>query len=208
MMEGVAAPLMIRNLDTDQIMPKQYLKGVDKSGLDAGVLRDLRYDPDGALREDFVLNRPEYAGASILVGGENFGCGSSREHAVWGLLQFGIRAVVAPSFGEIFYNNAVNNLLLPATVSTADVQQFVEDISDPSRNRMAIDLERLRVESANHCAGFSLSSRHHDMFLKGQDLIDYSLGYVRDLRAFLGDYWLRHPGRRDIGRRVPGDEHR
>ncbi len=109
---GVAAALPIANLDTDQIMPKQFLRGIDKSGLDKGVLYDLRFDGEGKPRADFVLNRPEYAGCQILVAAENFGCGSSREHAVWGLLQFGIRAVIAPSFGEIFHSNAMNNGLL------------------------------------------------------------------------------------------------
>ena len=104
--------MAINNLDTDQIMPKQFLRGIDKAGLDQGLLYDLRFDAAGGPRRDFVLNRPEYTHSRILIGGENFGCGSSREHAVWGLLQYGIQAIVAPSFGEIFYSNAMNNRLL------------------------------------------------------------------------------------------------
>lgn len=109
---GVAAPLPYSNLDTDQIMPKQFLRIIDKAGLDRGLLYDLRFDADGAPRPDCVLNQSAYAGAAVLVAGPNFGCGSSREHAVWGLMQYGIRAVVAASFGEIFYFNALNNGLL------------------------------------------------------------------------------------------------
>jgi len=121
MIEGVAAPLPYSNLDTDQIMPKQFLRIIDKAGLDKGLLYDLRFDEQGAPRPDCVLNQPAYAGASILVAGPNFGCGSSREHAVWGLQQFGIRAVIASSFGEIFYFNALNNGLLLVTLPPAEV---------------------------------------------------------------------------------------
>ena len=109
---GKAAPLDIANLDTDQIMPKQFLRRIDKKGLDKGVLWDLRFDGEGQMRPEFVLNQPEYADTKVLIAGPNFGCGSSREHAVWGLQQFGIQAVIASSFGEIFYSNAMNNGLL------------------------------------------------------------------------------------------------
>lgn len=210
--EGAAAPLMIANLDTDQIMPKEFLKGIDKSGLRDGVLRDLRYDLEGVERGEFVLSRPGYRTADILVGGENFGCGSSREHAVWGLLQFGIRAVVAPSFGEIFFNNAMNNLLLLAAVPPDDVERLASDISDPEHNRMSINLRDLTVTTSGHRARFSLGARHQRMFLDGTDLIDYSLSYGDDVTAFLAAYWERHPWRRDAGRipyleqsRGPGD---
>ncbi len=110
--EGRALPLPIENLDTDQIMPKQFLRGIDKAGLARGLLYDLRYDAQGVAREDSVLNDARYEGAAVLLGGANFGCGSSREHAVWGLLQYGFAAVIAPSFAEIFYSNAMNNRLL------------------------------------------------------------------------------------------------
>ncbi|MFL6832581.1 MAG: 3-isopropylmalate dehydratase small subunit, partial [Xanthobacteraceae bacterium] len=106
LIEGIAAPLDIANLDTDQIMPKQFLRGIDKAGLDKGLLWDLRFDGEGRERAEFVLNRPEFVDTRVLVCGPNFGCGSSREHAVWGLQQYGIQAVIAPSFGEIFYSNA------------------------------------------------------------------------------------------------------
>ena len=120
LIRGRAARLDIANLDTDQIMPKQFLRGIDKAGLDKGVLYDLRFDGQGRLRPDFVLNRPGFAGVDLLLAGANFGCGSSREHAVWGMQQFGFKAVVASSFGEIFYSNAMNNRLLLAMVSPED----------------------------------------------------------------------------------------
>ena len=116
-LNAVAVPLPIDNLDTDQIMPKQFLRGVDKSGLAKGTFFNLRCYPDGTRRPDCVFNKPGYEKAGIIVSSPNFGCGSSREHAVWGLMQIGIRAVIAPSFGEIFYSNCFNNGLLAAKVS-------------------------------------------------------------------------------------------
>ena len=190
---GVAAALPIANLDTDQIMPKQFLRGIDKAGLDRGVLYDLRFDGEGKPRSDFVLNRSEYAGCRILVAGENFGCGSSREHAVWGLLQFGIRAVIAPSFGEIFYSNAMNNGLLSMVVSQADVDRFTRDIERPGSNSMSIDLERLQVRSPTHSVRFDLSARHRQMFLDGVDLIGASLAHADAIAEFERQHWERQP---------------
>ena len=190
---GVAAPLPIGNLDTDQIMPKQFLRGIDKSGLDRGLLFDLRFDGDGGARAGFVLNRPEYADCRILVAGENFGCGSSREHAVWGLLQFGIQAIVAPSFGEIFYSNAVNNGLLPVAVPQADVDRFMDDAQSPETNRMTVDIVNLQVRSRHHTASFELSARHHRMFIEGLDLVGASLTQLPAIAAFERGHWERQP---------------
>jgi 3-isopropylmalate/(R)-2-methylmalate dehydratase small subunit len=190
---GVAAALPIANLDTDQIMPKQFLRGIDKSGLDRGVLYDLRFDGEGEPRMDFVLNRAQYAACRILVAAENFGCGSSREHAVWGLLQFGIRAVIAPSFGEIFYSNAMNNGLLPVVLAQADVDGFTRDVEAPETNSMSIDLDRLEVCSATHTARFNLSARHRQMFLDGLDLIGASLAHANAITEFERKHWERQP---------------
>lgn len=196
---GVAAALPIANLDTDQIMPKQFLRGIDKSGLDNGVFYDLRFDGEGQPRADFVLNRPEYAGCQILVAGENFGCGSSREHAVWGLLQFGIRAVIAPSFGEIFYSNAMNNGLLLVVAPQASVDRFLRDVQVPASNSMSIDLDRSQARSMSHTARFSLSARHRQMFLDGLDLVGASLANADAIAAFERRHWEQHPWLQSVG---------
>src|SRR5450631_236216 len=148
--EGIAAPLPIGNLDTDQIMPKQFLRGIDKGGLANGLLYDLRFNATGNPRGDFVLNRTAYAQCQILIGGENFGCGSSREHAVWGLLQYGIKAIVAPSFGEIFYSNAMNNQLLLATLPQAAVDPILWDVLTPQTNRVVIGIQARILRRGTH----------------------------------------------------------
>jgi 3-isopropylmalate/(R)-2-methylmalate dehydratase small subunit len=196
---GVAAALPIANLDTDQIMPKQFLRGIDKSGLDRGVFHDLRFEADGKPRSDFVLNRAEYAGCKILVAGENFGCGSSREHAVWGLLQFGIRAVIAPSFGEIFWSNAMNSGLLLLVLSQIDVDHFTNDVQNPLAHHIAIDVGNLQVRSRTHTARFRMSARHRQMFLDGLDLIGTSLAHSQAIAEFERSHWERQPWLQSIG---------
>lgn len=196
--EGIAAPLPTPNLDTDQIMPKQFLRGIDKAGLDQGLLYDLRYDADHRLRSDCVLNQLAYQGASILVGGSNFGCGSSREHAVWGLQQFGIRAVIAPSFGEIFYSNAMNNRLLLVMLNPADVQRILADVSDPTTHRIVIDMHTMTVTSHSVVVPFTLSARHRHMFLHGLDMIGATLARCSEIDAFQQAHWHARPWLRDI----------
>ena len=191
--QGVAAPLPIGNLDTDQIMPKQFLRGIDKAGLDKGLLYDLRFDAAGEPRGDCVLNRTEYADCRILIGGENFGCGSSREHAVWGLLQYGIKAIAAPSFGEIFYSNAMNNQLLLATVSQAAVDSLLLDVVDPMTNGVTIDIQDCTIRSRNHLVQFSLSSRHHRLFVEGLDMVGAALCEKDAIAAFEQDHWAKQP---------------
>jgi 3-isopropylmalate/(R)-2-methylmalate dehydratase small subunit len=137
---GIAAPLPINNLDTDQIMPKQFLLGIDKSGLARAAIGVEAQVIQHATRENFVLNRPEYQGVRVLLGGSNFGCGSSREHAVWGLQQTGIDAVIAPSYGEIFYFNALNNRLLLVTLPPEEVEALVAEVETASNKHIAIDV--------------------------------------------------------------------
>lgn len=204
--EGIAAPIPIANLDTDQIMPKQFLRGIDKAGLAQGVLWDLRFHGDGSPREDFVLNRGAYAGTRILVADANFGCGSSREHAVWGLQQYGIEAVIAPSFGEIFYSNAMNNRLLAVMLPEADVQALLGLAASPafeaSPLRLEIDVRRLEVRSPLGSHGFTLSPRHRAMFLEGLDLIGASLAHRAAIDAFAQRHWAAQPWTRDVARRT------
>ncbi|MBV7485503.1 3-isopropylmalate dehydratase small subunit [Bordetella sp. BOR01] len=200
---GVAAPLPFSNLDTDQIMPKQFLRIVDKAGLDRGLLYDLRFDETGAPRTDFVLNQPAYAGASVMVAGPNFGCGSSREHAVWGLQQFGIRAVIAPSFGEIFFFNALNNGLLLVTLPAADVDALLQRVSRPADAGVEIDVLAATVKAADGwTASFPMSARHRDMFAHNQDMVGASLRQLDDIERYEARHWARHPWMRDVAQRV------
>ncbi|SAK90013.1 3-isopropylmalate dehydratase, small subunit [Caballeronia hypogeia] len=191
---GIAAPLPLNNLDTDQIMPKQFLFGIDKSGLARGVLYDLRFDASGQSRDDFVLNQPAYAGARILVTGANFGCGSSREHAVWGLQQAGIDAVIAPGFGEIFYFNAQNNRLLLITLDEAVVARLTALVSDPATSRLSIDVanQRITASDGTHYA-FDLPPRQKRMFIEDLDMIGMTLADSDAIRAFEARHEAAHP---------------
>lgn len=200
--DGRMAPLRIDNLDTDQIMPKQFLWGIDKSGLAKGVLYDLRFDAQGNQRADFVLNRPAHAGTSVLVAGSNFGCGSSREHAVWGLQQFGIRAVIAPSFAEIFYSNAMNNRLLLVALPEDQVAALMKAADDPNTSSVHVDVGTMTVTCGDLTAPFSLSSRHRRMFLEGLDVIGLTLTYRDRIEAFAESHWARQPWVRDVASRT------
>lgn len=202
LISGVAAPLPLANLDTDQIMPKQFLRGIDKSGLDIGVFYDMRFDEQGRKRDGFVLNRPEYAQTRVLVAGSNFGCGSSREHAVWGLQQFGIQAVIASSFAEIFHANAINNRLLPVVLSEPEVQAIMADVSRPSTARVSIDIQAMTVRSPSCTARFALTGRHRDMFLKGLDMIGATLEHRPAIDAFTLGHWQSYPWLKHVAGRT------
>jgi 3-isopropylmalate/(R)-2-methylmalate dehydratase small subunit len=199
---GIAAPLPIANLDTDQIMPKQFLRRIDKAGLADGLLYNLRFDGQGNPRPDCVLNQPAWAGAAFLVGGPNFGCGSSREHAVWGLQQFGIQAVIASSFGEIFYSNAMNNRLLLVMLPEQDIDRLMQDAATPGANHITIDLATMTVQSRSHRAPFTLSARHRHMFLEGLDMIGASLLHRDAILAFAQQRWQQKPWLRDVAART------
>ncbi len=138
---GVAAPLDMINIDTDMVIPKQYLTTIERTGLGRGLFHEMRYNADGSDNPDFVLNKPAYRDASILVTGENFGCGSSREHAPWALLDFGFRCVIAPSFADIFYNNCFKNGILPIHLAQEDVDKLLEDAERGANATITIDLE-------------------------------------------------------------------
>ena len=202
-LRGRAALLDIANLDTDQIMPKQFLRGIDKSGLAPGLLYDLRFDGAGQPREDFVLNQPAFAGTDVLLAGSNYGCGSSREHAVWGMQQYGFKAVVASSFGEIFYSNAMNNRLLLAMVSEDDAQAFMREArAHQGPMAIEIDVEQRQVRTAGHSASFTISERHRRMFIDGLDVIGASLTYQDRITAFAQRHWAAQPWVKDVARRT------
>jgi 3-isopropylmalate/(R)-2-methylmalate dehydratase small subunit len=191
---GIAVPLPLNNLDTDQIMPKQFLFGIDKSGLAGGVLYDLRTDAAGSFRPDFVLNQLAYQGARILVAGANFGCGSSREHAVWGLQQAGFEAVIAPSFAEIFYFNALANRLLLVMLEPSVVATLVELVSDPAKSHLTIDVHRqcvITVDGAEY--PFELPARQKRMFVEGLDMIGMTLSDRGAIDTFEANHYAENP---------------
>lgn len=194
-LSGIAAAIDVDNLDTDQLMPKQFLRGIDKAGLGEGLLYNRRHRPDGTLDPDFVLNRPGFEQTVILAAGPNFGCGSSREHAVWGLLQHGIRAVIAPSFGEIFYSNAFANGLLAAKVSPEDGEAIIRllDRQRPSRLVLSVEDRTIRTADGSQTWRFSLSERHQTMLLEGLDMIGATLKDADAIAAFRSRHEAQFP---------------
>jgi 3-isopropylmalate/(R)-2-methylmalate dehydratase small subunit len=144
-LEGVAAPLRQINIDTDMIIPKQYLKTIKRTGLGTALFAERRYRDDGSENPDFVLNKPAYRNAKVLVAGDNFGCGSSREHAPWALLDFGIRCVISTSFADIFYNNCFKNGILPIVVSKEDLEKLFDDADRGSNATLTVDLEKQEI---------------------------------------------------------------
>ena len=174
---AVAAPINVDNMDTDQLMPKQFLRGIDKSGLAKGLLYNHRHLSDGTLNPDFVLNKKGFENTKILVAGPNFGCGSSREHAVWGLMQYGIRVVVAAGFGEIFYSNCFNNGLLAAKVSAQTSQELLSYLSENEPKTLTVDVQRREIRTADgkQVWHFDLAERHQTMLLEGLDMLEATL---------------------------------
>ena len=142
---GVAAPLKMINVDTDMIIPKQYLKTIKRTGLGKGLFSEMRYRDDGSENPNFVLNKPAYRQAKVLVAGDNFGCGSSREHAPWALLDFGIRCVISTSFADIFYNNCFKNGILPIQVSSEDLEKLFDDAERGANATLTVNLEKQEI---------------------------------------------------------------
>lgn len=148
-LNGVAAPLRMINVDTDIIIPKQFLKTIKRAGLGKSAFNDIRYNEDGSEKPDFVLNRPPYRNAAILITGENFGCGSSREHAPWAILDMGIRCIIAESFADIFYNNSFKNGILPIRLPKEQVEILMQEAEDNPGTPIEVDLEKQRVTRGN-----------------------------------------------------------
>ena len=173
---GVAAPLNILNIDTDMIIPKQFLKTIKRSGLGANLFDEMRFTQDGEEIDDFVLNREPYRGAEIIVAGDNFGCGSSREHAPWALLDFGIRCVISTSFADIFYNNCFKNGILPITVSADDRDALMADAADVENPELSIDLEAQTIPRPNGVeVSFEIDPFRKQCLLEGLDDIGLTL---------------------------------
>ena len=200
---GVVAPFDRSNIDTDAIIPKQYLKSIKRSGFGVNLFDDWRYlDPGGPgddhsqrrLNPDFVLNQAAYRDASILLARENFGCGSSREHAVWALLDYGIRVVIAPSFGDIFYNNSFKNGLLPIALDAECIERLFTDCAANEGYRLSVDLENQRVvEPSGASDHFEVDSFRRHCLLNGLDDIGLSMQHADDIRAFETRYYERSP---------------
>jgi 3-isopropylmalate/(R)-2-methylmalate dehydratase small subunit len=173
---GVAAPLRIVNVDTDMIIPKQYLKTIQRTGLGKGLFAEMRYKDDGSENPEFVLNKPAYRKAPILVAGDNFGCGSSREHAPWALLDFGIRCVISTSFADIFYNNCFKNGILPITVSPEDIEKLFDDAERGANATLTINLEKQEIRGPDGgCITFEIDPFRRHCLLNGLDDIGLTL---------------------------------
>ena len=182
---GVAAPLRMINVDTDMIIPKQFLKTIERTGLGKSLFYELRYDERGKPKPDFVLNQPAYSKAQILVTGENFGCGSSREHAPWALLDFGIRCVISTSFADIFHNNCFKNGILPITVTPEELEKLFEDASRGANATLMIDLEKQEIRRPDGgVIAFEIDPFRKHCLLNGLDDIGLTLQKENAVKAF------------------------
>jgi 3-isopropylmalate/(R)-2-methylmalate dehydratase small subunit len=167
---GVAAPLKLINVDTDMIIPKQYLKTIKRTGLGTGLFSEMRYKDDGSENPDFVLNKPAYRQAKVLVAGDNFGCGSSREHAPWALMDFGIRCVISTSFADIFYNNCFKNGILPIKVSPEDLEKLFDDADRGANATLTIDLAAQEIRGPDGgTIKFDIDAHRKHCLLNGLD---------------------------------------
>jgi 3-isopropylmalate/(R)-2-methylmalate dehydratase small subunit len=182
---GVAAPMNKINVDTDMIIPKQFLKTIKRAGLGKHLFDEMRYDREGNEVEDFVLNQPAYRNAQILVAGDNFGCGSSREHAPWALLDFGIRCVISTSFADIFYNNCFKNGILPITLPQEQVDVLMSDAEKGANARITVDLESQTVTASDgQTFAFELDSFKKHCLLNGLDDIGLTLEKAAAIDSF------------------------
>ena len=184
-LSGVAAPLNILNIDTDMIIPKQFLKTIKRSGLGVNLFSEMRFTNDGGENPDFVLNKPAYRNAEILVAGDNFGCGSSREHAPWALLDFGIRCVISTSFADIFYNNCFKNGILPIKVSADERDALLADAADTENPELTIDLAGQTISRPNGVAiSFDIDPFRKQCLLDGLDDIGLTMEKETSISTF------------------------
>jgi 3-isopropylmalate/(R)-2-methylmalate dehydratase small subunit len=182
---GIAAPMPLVNIDTDMIIPKQFLKTIKRSGLGVNLFDEMRYNDDGSEKPDFVLNKPQYRQAEILVTGENFGCGSSREHAPWALKDFGIKAIISPSYADIFYNNCFKNGILPIVLPQEQVDVLMKDAEKGSNARMIVDLEAQTVTSSDgDVFRFEIDGFKKHCLLEGLDDIGLTMEKAASISSF------------------------
>ena len=193
-LEGVAAPLKIINVDTDMIIPKQYLKTIKRTGLGKGLFSEQRFKDDGSENPDFVLNQPAYRHSKILVAGDNFGCGSSREHAPWALLDFGIRCVISTSFGDIFYNNCFKNGILPIVVKPDELEKLLDDAGRGANATLTIDLAAQEIRGPDGgVIKFEIDAFKKHCLLNGLDDIGLTLEKATAIDAFEKKNAVTHP---------------
>jgi 3-isopropylmalate/(R)-2-methylmalate dehydratase small subunit len=191
---GVAAPLPIVNVDTDMIIPKDYLKTIKRTGLSKGLFAEMRFNEDGSENPDFVLNKPAYRNARILVAGDNFGCGSSREHAPWALLDFGIRCVISTSFADIFYNNCFKNGILPIVVSQEDLDKLMDDAERGANATLTVDLEAMEIRGPDGgVVTFELDEFKRHCLLNGLDDIGLTMEKAASIEGFEKSYAQTRP---------------
>jgi 3-isopropylmalate/(R)-2-methylmalate dehydratase small subunit len=186
-LDGVAAPFPMINCDTDRIIPARFLKTIKRTGLGKNLFNDVRFNQDGSEIPDFVLNQPAYREAKLLVGGENFGCGSSREHAPWALSDFGIRCVIAPSFADIFYNNSFKNGMLLITLPRETVDKLMQDAESGENARLSVDLEKQQITRPDgEVIDFEVDAFRKHCLLNGLDDIGLTLQKEDKITAFEG----------------------
>lgn len=191
---GVAAPLPVVNIDTDMIIPKDYLKTIKRTGLSKGLFAEMRFNEDGTENPDFVLNKSGYRNAQILVAGDNFGCGSSREHAPWALLDFGIRCVISTSFADIFYNNCFKNGILPIKVSPENLEKLLDDASRGSNAILTVDLENMEITGPDGGSiKFDLDAFKRHCMLNGLDDIGLTMEKGKEIDQFEKANAASHP---------------
>lgn len=181
---AIAAPLPMMNIDTDMIIPKQFLRTIKRTGLGVNLFNDMRYEETGAPKVDFILNRKPYDRANILVAGENFGCGSSREHAPWALLDFGLRCVIAPSYADIFYNNCFKNGILPITLPQDQIDEITARITEQPGAEITINLPDQTVQSGNNVYSFDLDPYRKHCMINGLDDIGLTLQKSDQLESY------------------------
>ena len=184
-MTAIAAPMPLINIDTDMIIPKQFLKTIKRSGLGVSAFHEMRYQMDGTENPDFVLNQDAYRNANILVAGDNFGCGSSREHAPWALLDFGVRCVISTSFADIFYNNCFKNGILPVIVTDEELSLLMQDAEKGSNARMVIDLESQLIETSDgQIVNFDVDEHRKHCLINGLDDIGLTMEKAGSIDIF------------------------
>ena len=187
-LKGIAAPLPIVNIDTDMIIPKQFLKTIKRTGLGVSLFYEMRYDNDGNLIKDFVLNTSPFDQSKILVAGDNFGCGSSREHAPWSLKDFGIRSVISTSFADIFYNNCFKNGILPIVLSSEIVDSLFA-----YQGEIVINLEEQSVKTEDNIYNFEVDAERKRRLINGLDDIGLTLQYEDQIRSFEAEHFKKYP---------------